>query len=351
MGWQDRSYYRDRSSGSGNPLMWLLMGSVSLGRWFGIEVRVHASLIVFAAFMILFPGPLGGIKNAATTIVALFSIVLMHEFGHCFASRSVGGNPNEILMYPLGGLAMADAPHRPWATFVTVAGGPLVNVLICLLAGIVLVVVGFPMSSVWASMGAPLHIHVNQDFFAVYEAARKAGVIADYLWFFFATSYLLLLFNLLPIFPLDGGQLLQSLIWVKKGYYKATYFASVVGLGGSVLLGLWGFRTFNWLVVFIAIMCFQACLAKYRELRANGPWAYEEEEIYSAAYENPDRPRKKNARKLRAAQREERMAQQEQQQVDAILAKVHEKGMHSLTWLEKRALKRATERQRKRAGG
>jgi len=351
MGWQDRSYYRDRSYGSGNPLMWLLTGSVSLGRWFGINVRVHASLIVFVALMMLFSGGVGGPLAAAKTSVVLFGIVLLHEFGHCFASRSVGGNPNEIVMYPLGGLAMADAPHRPWATFVTVAGGPLVNVLICVLAGIILVVFGFPISSVWASVVAPLHIRVIQDIPKVYEAARNAGVTADYCWFVFEISYALLLFNLLPIFPLDGGQLLQSLLWVKRGYYKATYFAAKVGIVGSVLLGLWALMGVNLLVIFIAISCFQVSLSKYRELKANGPWAYEEEEIYSAAYENLDRPKKQSARKLRAVQRQAQAARYEQEQVDAILAKVHEKGMQSLSWLERRALKRATERQRKRAGG
>src|SRR5947209_2943369 len=104
MGWQDRSYYRDRRYGSGNPLMWLLNGSVSLGRWFGINVRVHASLIVVVAIWMLLPGTIAGVKNAATASTLLFSIVLLHEFGHCFASRMVGGNPSEIIMTPLGGL-------------------------------------------------------------------------------------------------------------------------------------------------------------------------------------------------------------------------------------------------------
>jgi len=66
---------------------------------------------------------------------ALFVIVLLHEYGHCFAARSVGGNAEEIILTPLGGLAMAYAPHDPWARFVTVIGGPLVNVAICAICG------------------------------------------------------------------------------------------------------------------------------------------------------------------------------------------------------------------------
>src|SRR3954471_22856502 len=139
MAFQDRSYYRDGGRSSGNPLMWLLSGSVNLGTWFGITVRMHASMIVLLALALIFPRSMGGAQNAVTFGVVLFGIVLLHEFGHCFASRMVGGDPREILIYPLGGLAFADAPRRPWATFVTVAGGPLVNVAICLVAWLALV--------------------------------------------------------------------------------------------------------------------------------------------------------------------------------------------------------------------
>src|SRR5678816_3162294 len=93
MAFQDRPYYREPSGTAGNPLMWLLMGSVSLGRWFGIEVRIHASLIVLVALALLMPGGLGGPFNSVTFCVVLFGIVLLHEFGHCIASRMVGGNP------------------------------------------------------------------------------------------------------------------------------------------------------------------------------------------------------------------------------------------------------------------
>src|SRR5579862_8211454 len=113
MGWQDRPYYRDRGTGPGNPLMWLLSGSVSLGTWFGINVRVHASMIAFIVLTLLMPSSMGGWHNAVTSMALLFVIVLLHEFGHCLGSYMVGGRPSEILMHPLGGLAYADAPRRP----------------------------------------------------------------------------------------------------------------------------------------------------------------------------------------------------------------------------------------------
>jgi len=275
--------------------MWLLTGSVSLGTWLGIHVRLHASLIVLGGLSLLLPGSLGGLQNAATFIAILFGIVVLHEFGHCLASRWVGGNPNEILLYPLGGLAFADAPRRPWATFVTVAGGPLVNVLICILTAAGLAVI----AGTWkVAPWDPMDLNLG---FRTWNSTT-----GYYLWWIFLVSWGLLLFNLLPIYPLDGGQLLQSLLWVKFGYYKSTLFASITGMIGAVLLALYGLMHFSILLMCVAISGFQTCLHMYRQLKANGPWAYEEEAIYSAAYENPDRPRKSSARKLRAAQRQAR---------------------------------------------
>src|SRR5260221_14621489 len=139
MGWQDRSYYRDSGRGSSNPLLWLMTGSVPLFTAFGIRVRAHASLLVLVVLELLFGLGQGFTwQDRVQSMGALFGIILLHEFGHCFAARSGGGQADDILMWPLGGLSMAHAPRRPWPTFVTVAGGPLVNVLICLVCGLIL---------------------------------------------------------------------------------------------------------------------------------------------------------------------------------------------------------------------
>src|SRR5205807_2412377 len=133
MAYQDRPYYRDSSRGATNPLMWLWNGSVPLFTVFGIRVRAHAGLIALAVIVLLFGyGGVGTVLARIQSMAVLFSVILLHEFGHCFAARSVGGNAEEILMTPLGGLAMAYAPRRPWGQFITVAGGPAVNVIICL---------------------------------------------------------------------------------------------------------------------------------------------------------------------------------------------------------------------------
>lgn len=346
MGWEDRPYYRDRDTGAGNPLMWLLTGSVPLFTAFGIRVRAHASMIILAALVLLFGLGEGGVASLRVQFVTMFFlVVLLHEFGHCFAARWTGGSADEILMTPLGGLAMAHARRRPWPTFVTVAGGPLVNVLICLAcgAGLYLTLGIWPLGP-W---------QFGQAFERVPEGFLQ---YAPYLFMIYSVSYFLLLFNLLPIFPLDGGQLLQSILWPKLGYYRSMLIAVNIGLGGSVLMGMFGLATiatgsFGFLLVIIAVNCFINCLQMRRMLIAEGPWGFSDEDAYDYGGSVITRPARTDRQAHKAAKRREKLQREaaaEQERIDQILAKVSASGMQSLTWTEKRALKKATQRQRER---
>src|SRR5690348_14191000 len=108
MGYQDRPYYRDRGDLTFNPLTWLLYGSVPLFTVFGIRVRAHASLVLTAVLALVFGlGPGFGWQDRVGSMIMLFLIVLLHEFGHCFTARWVGGEAEDILMHPLGGVALA----------------------------------------------------------------------------------------------------------------------------------------------------------------------------------------------------------------------------------------------------
>lgn len=336
MGWEDRHYYRDPSSSTGSRLLWLINGSVPLGTWFGISVRVHASMILLVGLTLIFPTWLGGPVNAVIFGSVLFAIILLHEFGHCFASRWVGGDPREIVLSPLGGLAFADAPRRPWATFITVVGGPAVNVLICALTGAALVLMGYPLLP-WNL----LNLHTS--LIPANELAFTA------LWFVFTISWALLLFNLLPIFPLDGGQMLQSLLWVRYGYYRATVFACITGMIGAVVLAMLGLAKGELLLVLIALSGFLTCFQLRHQLKAAGPWGFEDEDNdYSASFEPAPKVHRKHLSRWAIRRARKILAQEhaEQERIDIILAKVSARGMHSLTWRERRALRQATERQR-----
>jgi hypothetical protein len=176
------------------------------------------------------------------------------------------------------------------------------------------------------------------------------NVRAYSLWIY-QISWMLLLFNLLPIYPLDGGQMLQSLLWPKFGYGKSMRFSTVTGIIGAAVIGMIALATFNVFLFFIAFSGFTTCMSMRRQL-ADMPIDDFDQTDYSAAYENPGARRKHSRWAIRrAAKRAQKLAadeHREQIRIDAILAKVSAQGMHSLTWSEKRILKKATEHQRER---
>jgi Zn-dependent protease len=331
--------------------MWLLTGSVPLFTAFRIRVRAHAMLIVAIVFILLFGWGFGGPMDRLISAGALFTIVLLHEFGHCFAARSVGGDADEIIMHPLGGLAMAQAPKRPWPTFVTVAGGPLVNVVICAITGTIL----------WLAFGLipwnPASVksleRLYESGYETFVSFRTWGVWV--MWIHFM-SWSLLVFNMLPIFPLDGGQMLQSILWPKFGYYKSMLFAATTGIVGGGLLAAVGLATLSIFLAIIGIMGVMNCVNLRRMLLAEGPWGFQEEDspyaeslglgVYTKSAQT--KPKRASQRAAKRAKQREDAERAEREQVDQILAKVSANGMNSLSWWEKRTLKRATERQRKR---
>src|SRR5262245_27779832 len=140
---------RNRTRGAGvgvmrDPMTW----SFPLGRLFGVNVRVHVTLPVVVIGLILKAAsdperPAGLWLDATILMLILFVSILMHEFGHCFAARAVEGEASEVLLWPLGGLAVCDLPHAPRAHLVTALGGPAMNVVLCLAAGGALAFAGF----------------------------------------------------------------------------------------------------------------------------------------------------------------------------------------------------------------
>src|SRR5207249_11038418 len=112
------------------------------GRLFGITIRIHV-LVPFAAIALILRAaceenaPPGAWIDALIVVSFLFFCILLHEFGHSFAARAVGGDSNEVLLWPLGGLANFEVPHTPRANFLIAATGPAVNhvlALLCVLA-------------------------------------------------------------------------------------------------------------------------------------------------------------------------------------------------------------------------
>ncbi|MCK6457998.1 MAG: site-2 protease family protein [Phycisphaerae bacterium] len=339
MSWRDRPYADGSFDPPGssprfvdNPLGW----SLALGRISGIQIRAHFVFILFIVLELLTAE--GSIAFAARWLGLLFSIVLLHELGHCLAARRVGGDATEILMWPLGGLAFVRAPQTPFAQFITTAGGPLVNVALCLVSGGVLV-------GLAGTIGA-----VPLDPFRGWAGA--SFITSEWhLWLYlaFRVSYVLLLFNLIPMYPLDGGRLLQAALWPVVGLHRSMELATSVGMIGAVALGLVGAANGEFMLIAIAVFGYMTCLHERRLVAAG---FVRDEGVGFGAAEGHAGPtgrsrggwlaRWRRRRLARQAERDRARQIQLDEDVDRILLKVHREGIQTLTRAERRTLEQAT---------
>jgi Zn-dependent protease len=189
-------------------------GVIRLFRFAGIEVFLHFSWFLVAAIYISgyirrYESPVWGVLE----YISVFVIVLIHEFGHALACRQVGGIANRIVLWPLGGIAFVDPPRRPGAYLWSIAAGPLVNVIL-------LPVLAF------LSMMA--------------QASLPGSDVAVFFRDLNFINAVLLGFNLLPVFPLDGGQIVRGLLWFPFGEIRSLQISSVIGLIGGAILGIVG---------------------------------------------------------------------------------------------------------------
>lgn len=196
----------------------------------GIHVFLHWSWILVACIL-LSGGAFGmSVMWGTLTYIGLFAIVLLHEFGHALACRSVGGAANTIMLWPLGGMAFVNPPPRPGAVLWSIAAGPLVNVL---LIPVLLVPWMFPVGTL---------------------DMENINGFSGFLFSLLVINVMLLLFNLLPIYPLDGGQILQAILWFFIGRARSLRVVSVIGMICAAPLGLFFmFASKNMMGVLVAI--------------------------------------------------------------------------------------------------
>ncbi|MDB5305977.1 MAG: Peptidase family [Gemmataceae bacterium] len=399
-----------------DPMSW----AIPVFRAFGIQVKVHIFFFVITIGLFLRVvldkhNPIWWVDVFLFTVVVLFGIILLHEFGHAFGARYVGGDSKEILIWPLGGLAFVEVPHNWRANFLVAAAGPGVNVLICVAAAAGLGAGKFlpnlnPLSDPFVSRihnfengreytseyGLKLYkagtaepvpspqdmlerlmkdtgwsrerVAFPRDFNAsVAEREALAGVEralapgwAVWLNRIFWLSWVLLLFNLLPAYPLDGGQMMQSLVWARTDYRRGVVVASYSGFVVSVVFLVVSIAANEALFMGLALfMLYSASMKLYSLEMEDGPFGYD----FSAGYtslerddEPPPRPKKpgyftrwwqaRKARKLRRAA--ERRAQDEERK-ELLLEKIALSGLGSLTDDERRFLEQFSSRYRHRS--
>jgi Zn-dependent protease len=211
-------------------------GAIRLFRFSGIDVFLHWSWFLVAAYEI------NGRSRSYSSLgwnvaeyLCLFLIVMVHEFGHSLACRQVGGRANQIVLWPLGGVAYVDPPPRPGAMLWSIAAGPLVNVV---LFPILLTLGKFSRAMGWATTMPDFHQLIRAVFYI---------------------NFGLLAFNILPIYPLDGGQILRALLWFPLGRARSLLVSTILGfVGVAAMIGLAVYVHDSWffiLAIFILLNC------------------------------------------------------------------------------------------------
>ena len=202
--------------------------AIRLGRIAGIEVRIHVTFFLLLAYL-GFAGYHGaGTDVAITTRVSaalhlmllvciVFLCVLLHEFGHAFAARRCGIRTPDITLFPFGGVARIERmPENPRQEIFIALAGPAVNVIIA--------------AGLWAVL-AIFWRAVPQE-----QMGTAASLAVEVM----SVNVMLLVFNLIPAFPMDGGRVLRALLAMRLDHGRATRIAAHIGQALAVALGLLG---------------------------------------------------------------------------------------------------------------
>jgi Zn-dependent protease len=211
----------------------------------GISVYVHWSWFLVAIYSVQYrTHDYSSIIWNVAEYLTLFLIVLTHEFGHQLACRSVGGTTHDIVLWPLGGVAYVSPPQRPGAQLWSIAAGPLVNVVLV------------PILALLVSISSHL---------GWYDSNPNAYELLHIIWLI---NLGLLIFNLMPVYPLDGGQILRSLLWFPFGRANSLLVATIIGfigVAGLILLAI--LEQSIWLGI-MAVFILMSCWGGLRHAQA-----------------------------------------------------------------------------------
>ena len=355
-----------------DPFSW----SFPIGRLFGITIRIHVLFPVLALGLVIraaFNDKTidGTWQDVAMLMGILFFSVLLHEFGHCFAARFVNGEAEDVLLWPLGGLAAVDVPHTPKANFLTAAGGPAVNLVLCIISALAL---AFCFEPAWRPTwdvyplwypyraGAAGQVELHTWSGAALTTTNLAAVILAR--FFFVNFFLFLLNVCLVGFPLDGGRMFQCALWPYFGYRQATLYAIYAGWVCVFLVIVAAFAFNEAIALALAFLIGFACHQQRMILETGGDdslFGYDFSQGYTSLEREEDRAapplRKKRGNFLqrwleRRAERKHQKDLERQEadetRMDQLLEKIAREGKNALSDEEHRFLKRVADRYRNR---
>lgn len=206
-----------------------------VGEYAGIGVYIHATFLLLLAWIGVAHWATGGGAAAAIAgiafVAAVFGCVLLHEFGHALAAKKFGIRTRDITLLPIGGVARLERmPEDPRQELVVALAGPAVNVII---AAALLVWL------VFTSALSPL--------------GRLGVATGPFLERLLLVNVILVVFNMIPAFPMDGGRAVRALLAMRMDYTRATQIAASLGQGIAMLFGLIGLLTGHFMLLFIAL--------------------------------------------------------------------------------------------------
>lgn len=224
--------------------------SFTLTRVAGIPIRLHVTF-----FLIIILGawqwatrvdePLSGALFGAALMIALFVCVALHELGHSLTARAFGIETREILLMPLGGVAQLNKnPERPQHELLIALAGPMVNVVIAIL----LVIVGLtPQLNLFSYL-------LNGQGLSTLLSGETT--VRNFFLWLLSANVSLVIFNLIPAFPLDGGRIFRALLAMLLGVQLATRIASITGQLIAIALGIFSLASGNFLLALVAVFIF-----------------------------------------------------------------------------------------------
>ena len=213
--------------------------SFPIARVAGTDIRIHVTFFILLAWIGIVQFQQGGQAAAVEGIifiVSIFACVVLHELGHALMARRYGINTPRITLLPIGGVAELERmPEKPGQEIMVAIAGPLVNVVIALV-----LVYGF---------GAVMSAEAL-------EALENPTI--SFLSRLAAVNIILVLFNLIPAFPMDGGRVLRALLATRYSRTHATEIAARIGQGLAFVFGFLGLISGNVLLVFVAVFVYMA---------------------------------------------------------------------------------------------
>ena len=310
-----------------NPLSY----GLPIGRLGATRVRVHLLFVVYLLSVLIFtlPGHQMGVVFVLPMLGSLCIVVCAHELGHWFVCRRQGGHTDELMLWPLGGLAEPTPPHAWEPVFRAAIGGVLVQLLLFpVLGGAVFLLTGTLGSLVFNPLSIAQRIG---------EIQLRAGTTPWWLvgvWSLYAVNTIVLIANLIPMFPLDAGRALQAVLWRFYGNTRSVWIAVHVGLVCAVVLVFVGATMADGKVLLaLGIFGGLVCIGERRKLQflryADMIPGFSADQPVDPVVGDPE------------------PGGLDSDEVDRVLAKISAEGIGSLSRSERALLKRATENSRK----